>query len=88
MTFLPRSMRKYEQLEDMQVPTHIMFNLVTPSVPVCPSSVPLLRVNSTGSCFPDTLVVKNPPANAGVTGGLGSIPVLRRFPGAGNGNPL
>ena len=81
-------MRKYEQSEDMQVPTHIMFNPLTSSVPVHPSSVPLLWVNSPGSCFPDGLVAKNPPANTGVEGGLGSIPVLRRFPGAGNGNPL
>ena len=35
--------------------------------------------------FPVGLVVKNPPAN---TGDVGSIPGLRRFPGAGNGNPL
>ena len=34
------------------------------------------------------LVVKNPPANAGDTGYLGSIPGLRRFPGVGNGNLL
>ena len=72
----------------MQVPTHITFNPLTSSVPVHPSSVPLSWVISTGSCFPDGSVVKNPPADAGVTGGLGSIPVLRRFPGAGNGNPL
>ena len=33
-------------------------------------------------------VVKNPPANAGDTGDVGSIPGLRRSPGEGNGNPL
>ena len=32
-------------------------------------------------------VVKNPPANAGVTGDLGSIPESGRFPGEGNGQP-
>ena len=34
------------------------------------------------------LVVKNPPANAGDTGGLGSIPWLGNFPGIGHGNPF
>ena len=36
-------------------------------------------------CFPDALVVKNLPANAGDTG---SIPGSGRFPGGGKGNPL
>ena len=31
------------------------------------------------------LVVKNPPANAGDTGDMGSIPGLGRYPGGGNG---
>ena len=31
-------------------------------------------------------VVRNPPANAGVAGDLGSIPGLGRSPGGGNGN--
>ena len=35
--------------------------------------------------FPGGSVVKNPPPNAGDTG---SIPVLGRSPGKGNGNPL
>ena len=35
--------------------------------------------------FPDGLVVKNTPANAGDTG---SIPGLGRATGEGNGNPL
>ena len=34
------------------------------------------------------LVAKNPPANAGDTGDLGSIPGSGRSPGGGNGNPL
>ena len=33
-------------------------------------------------------MVKNPPADAGVAGDVGSIPELGRFPGEGNGNPL
>ena len=33
-------------------------------------------------------VVKNPPANAGDIGDVGSIPGLGRSPGGGNGNPL
>ena len=35
-----------------------------------------------------TLVVKNPPANAGVVRDTSSIPGLGRSPGGGNGNPL
>ena len=42
-------------------------------------------VHTTSQGFPDGLVVKNPPANAGDTG---SIPGLGRSPGEGNGNPL
>ena len=34
------------------------------------------------------LVVKNPPAIAGDTGDMGSIPGSGRFPGIGNGHPL
>ena len=34
------------------------------------------------------LVVKNPPANAGDEGDVGSIPGLGRSPGGGHGNPL
>ena len=33
-------------------------------------------------------MVKNMPANAGVTEDLGSIPGSGRFPGGGNGYPL
>ena len=39
-------------------------------------------------CFPGGAVVKNPPANAGDPGDVGSIPGLGRSPGEGNGNPL
>ena len=38
--------------------------------------------------FPGGTVVKNPPANAGVTREAGSIPELGKSPGEGNGNPL
>ena len=38
--------------------------------------------------LPGSSVVKNWPANAGDTSEIGSIPVLGRFPGEGNGNPL
>ena len=34
------------------------------------------------------LMVKNPPANAGDSKEVGSIPESGRFPGGGNGNPL
>ena len=33
-------------------------------------------------------MVKNPPANAGSIGDMGSIPGSGRSPGGGNGNPL
>ena len=36
--------------------------------------------------FPSGLVVKNPPANAGDSEDLGSVPGLGRSPGGGNGN--
>ena len=39
-------------------------------------------------CFPGDVVVKNPPANAGDTRNMGSIPGLGRSPGVGNSNPL
>ena len=37
---------------------------------------------------PGVTVVKNPPANAGDTRDVGSIPGLGRFPEVGNGNSL
>ena len=37
---------------------------------------------------PSGSVVKNPPANAGDTGDMDSIPGSGRSPGEGNGNPL
>ena len=40
------------------------------------------------SAFPGGSVVKNLPANAGVEGDVGSIPVLGRSPGDRNGKPL
>ena len=33
-------------------------------------------------------MLKNPPANAGATGDVGSIPRLGRSPEGGHGNPL
>ena len=38
--------------------------------------------------FPGGTVVKNPPANAGDTRDMGSVPGLGRSPAGGNGNPL
>jgi len=38
--------------------------------------------------FPGGTTNKNPPANAGDTEGMTSIPGLGRDPGEGNGNPL
>ena len=37
--------------------------------------------------FPDGSVVKIPPANAGATRDVGSIPGLKKFPGGENGKP-
>ena len=38
--------------------------------------------------FPDGVNGKEPSANAGDTGDVGSIPGSGRYPGGGNGNPL
>ena len=38
--------------------------------------------------FPSGSVVKNPPVNAGNTGGVGLIPGSGRSPGEEHGNPL
>ena len=38
--------------------------------------------------FPGGSVVKNPPVNAGNTGGVGLIPESGRSPGEEHGNPL
>ena len=38
--------------------------------------------------YPSVFIEFNPPANAGDSRDLGSIPRLGRFPGVGNGNPL
>ena len=38
--------------------------------------------------FPGGTVVKNPPANAGDAGDVGSIPGSGRCPGEEKGNPL
>ena len=38
--------------------------------------------------FPDGVMVKKPPANAGDARDLGSTPGSGRSPGEGNGNPL
>ena len=38
--------------------------------------------------FPGGTVGKNPPANTGDARDLGLIPVLGKYPGVGNGNPL
>ena len=42
----------------------------------------------TQMAIPGGSVVKNPPANAGDAGDMGSIPGLGGSPGGGNGNPL
>ena len=40
------------------------------------------------SMYPGGSVAKNPPANAGDSGDVGSVPGLGRSPGGRNGNPL
>ena len=42
----------------------------------------------TQSGFPGGSVIKNPPASAGDTRDMDSIPGSGRSPGGGNGNPL
>ena len=44
--------------------------------------------SETGMGFPDSSVLKNPPAKAGDAGDTGSIPGLGGSSGEGNGNPL
>ena len=41
-----------------------------------------------GEGFPGGSVLKNPPADAGDTGDVGSVPRLGRSPRVGNGNPF
>ena len=48
----------------------------------------IIRVTAMKEGFPDSAVVKNPPANARDARQVGSIPGSRRSPGEGNGNPL
>ena len=38
--------------------------------------------------FPGGAMIKNPPANTGVTEVAGSIPEVGKSPGVRNGNPL
>ena len=45
-------------------------------------------VTYTGMGFPGGTVVKNPPANAGDSRDLGSVPRLGRFPWGINSKPL
>ena len=47
----------------------------------------LLFLILTDGGFPGGMVVINPPANAGDTRDMSSIPGSRRSPDAGNGNP-
>ena len=46
------------------------------------------KSNALKKGFPGGAVVKNPPADAGDTRDMGSIPGLGRSSGLGNGNPL
>ena len=46
------------------------------------------RMNTLKRGFSGGSVVKNPLANAGDAGDVGSIPGSGRSPGGGNGNPL
>ena len=50
----------------------------------------LSKTGDTRLCIgvPAGSVAKNPPANAGAAGDVGSIPGLGSSPGGGNGNPL
>ena len=48
----------------------------------------LLQATCSSLASQVALVVKNLPANAGDTRDMGSVPMLRRSPGGGNGIPL
>ena len=47
-----------------------------------------LSKDTLSEVFPGGTVIKNPPANAGDTGDMDSIPGPRRSPGGGIGNSL
>ena len=53
---------------------------------LCPADILFTLVNIRASQV--ALVVKNPPAKAGDSGHMGSIPVSGRSSGGGHGNPL
>ena len=48
----------------------------------------ILTTGPPGQDFQVALLVKNPPANAGATRDVGSIPGLGRLPGGGHGSSL
>ena len=51
-------------------------------------SLSILCIQYRAPSFPGGRVGKNPPANAGAAGDVGSIPGSERVPGGGHGNPL
>ena len=53
-----------------------------------PWATELTELNQRARTSQVVLVVKNPPANAGDTGDMSSVPGLGRSPGGGHGSPL
>ena len=51
-------------------------------------SLSVLCTQCRAPSFPGGRVIKNPPANAGAAGDVGSIPGSERVPGGGHGNPF
>ena len=75
------------------VPYFCLFSLITLQKAEGASDTSLIssstyRVLSIDWAFQVTLVVKNPPANAGDKRDVGSIPGSERSPGGRHGNPL
>ena len=54
----------------------------------CPGDIWQRKPGNILEGFPGGSLVKNPPANEGDTGDVGSIPGSGKSPGGGNGNPL
>ena len=77
--------------------TRVVSNLVVSSssckaLQIPPETSPTPKIylaqgQSMARGVPGSSVVKDPPANAGEAGNMGSIPRLGRSPGGGNGNP-
>ena len=71
---------KYAERHRMSTQTHLILNRKDPES--CYDFLATLWASQV------TLVIKDPPTNAGDIRDVGSIPGSGRFPGGGHGNPL